>query len=335
MYRYIIKPILFCFDPEWIHDRFIAWGEWLGKFSLTRLIIGAVYGYHGQALTRVIDGLHYRTPIILAAGFDYDGRLTQILKYIGFGGEEIGSVTYRPNAGNPAPRLTRLPKEGSIVVNKGLKNAGVVALIKRLQSTSRESDFVIGVSIARTNDQSAANTLAAGIKDYLNSFTALVKAGVGDYYTLNISCPNSYGGETFARPENLELLLVAIKQITYSKPIYVKLPINLPWPEFRKLLDIILAHKLNGVIIGNLNKNHSGPFPGSLSGKPCRELSTNLIRQTREYVGRDLTIIGCGGIFSPADAKEKLAAGADLLQLITGMIFEGPSLIKKTADSLA
>lgn len=351
MYKYLLKPILFLLDPEFIHDCFICFGEFLGRFWITRRLVSLIYGYrHGENdKPIIIDGIHYSSRVLLAAGFDYNGRLTQILPCVGFAGEEIGSVTAKPCEGNPKPRLTRLSKAKSIRVNKGLRNEGVDAVIKRLKSAlvypqrldlrgPTSTGFVLGISIARTND-SSSNTIESGIADYMYSFQRLNEENVGDYYTINISCPNSFGGEAFAKPELLRQLLANLAKISTTKPVYIKMPINLTWDQFKPLIDVIRDYRwVKGVIIGNLNKDYSSlginveipdEYAGGLSGKPCESLSNTLIRQTREYVGKDFTIIGVGGIFSAEDAKKKIDAGANLVQLITGMIYEGPGLIGK------
>ncbi len=341
LYKHILKPLLFQIDPEKVHDAFIAGGELLGSSAIGRSVIGAAYGYHGPDVSKTVDGIRYRTPFLLAAGFDYNGRLSRILSHVGLGGEEIGSVTARPCAGNPRPRMSRLPKSRSILVNKGLRNDGVDAVISRLKRRRKERldgiDFVTGVSIARTNDAISASDQAS-IEDYCRSFKLLNEAGVGDFYTINISCPNAFGGESFARAEKLNDLLAELSKIPCSKPVYVKMPINLPWAEFDALLRVIDERGLRGVVIGNLNKDYASldvraeapaEYRGGLSGRPCRAPSTELIRRTRAAYGRRFTIMGVGGVMSPAAAMEKLAAGADLVQLITGMIYEGPGLIRR------
>ncbi len=350
LYKYILKPVLFLFDPEFVHDLFVSIGELCGKFWITRKLINWVYGYHegckhGRSCTynrhvsKIVDGIKYRTPVLLSAGFDYNGRLTQILPCIGFGGEEIGSVTAHTCKGNPKPRLTRLPKSQSIIVNKGLKNDGVDVIIARLKKVKH--DFVWGISIARTNDECSAD-IKAGIEDYVYSFKRLNEEDVGDYYTINISCPNAFGGEAFTTPELLTQLLARLVVIPCKKPIYIKMPINLEWNQFNDLLKVIDFYKLQGVVIGNLNKDYSmladpsdapDQYVGGLSGLPCRQLSTDLIKKTRQTYGKRFTIIGVGGIMSAEDAREKFEAGADLVQLISGMIFDGPSLVAKVAGA--
>jgi dihydroorotate dehydrogenase subfamily 2 len=349
LYKRFLKPILFRFDPELVHNAFVLYGQSLRWQRPKRWFISKIYGYHaskngGKDISKTVDGIRYRIPILLSAGFDYNGKLTNVLPNLAFGGEEVGSVTARACPGNPKPRLRRLPHSQSIIVNKGLRNDGVDRIIQRLKKVKRAAKFVIGVSIARTNDEKSAQSIQAGIDDYAYSFRRLNEEHIGDYYTINISCPNAFGGETFATPENLSKLLPALKAIPCSKPIYVKMPINLSWTEFNELLKIIDQNGLEGVVIGNLNKNYADldvreeapkDYCGGLSGKPCKALSTELIKKTREVYGKRFTIIGVGGIMSVEDAQEKFNAGADLIQLITGMIYEGPGLMKEIAESLS
>lgn len=347
LYKKILKPILFLFDPEAIHNLFLYIGEFLGSNALTRSIIGFFYDYRGKEdISRTVDGIYYRTPIVLGAGFDCNARLIDILPHIALGGEEIGSVTARPCAGNEKPRMKRLPQAKSIWVNKGLRNDGVESVIhkiKRYVGKCVKTKFVLGISIARTNDQKSAS-IEGGIDDYVQSFKRLNEENIGDYYAINISCPNSFGGETFcSSPELLERLLQAIRKVPCKKPIYIKMPINLSWDHFHSLLKVIDNMGLQGVIIGNLNKDFSlvkddkvqiPTKKGGFSGLPCAQLSTELVRKTRDTYGKRLTIIGSGGIFSAEDAIEKLQAGADLVQLITGLIYEGPGLVKSIAKKL-
>ncbi|MFA6295113.1 MAG: quinone-dependent dihydroorotate dehydrogenase [Candidatus Paceibacterota bacterium] len=344
IYKYILKPVFFLFNPEHVHDFMTKVGAILGNFSLTRWVIGLFYGYNGKDISKTVDGIKYSTPFLLSAGFDYNGHLMNILPYIGMGGEEVGSITAEPCEGNSKPRLTRLPKSKSIIVNKGLRNDGVdviIARLKRGEASRRDLEASprgrIGISIARTNCEESCS-IEAGIEDYVYSFKRLNEENVGDYYTINISCPNAFGGEAFTTPELLNRLLFALRKIPCTKPIYVKMPINLLWTEFDALLKIIDSHGLNGVVIGNLNKNYEdleyrdeapNDYRGGLSGKPCAKLSTELIRKTKQAYSSRFTIIGVGGVMSPETAMEKFEAGADLVQLITGMIYEGPGLIKR------
>lgn len=344
MYRSIIKPILFRFDPEAVHNAAVSFGEWAGHHAVMRALARALWDYPGRTLEKTVDGITYRTPFVLAAGFDYNGRLARILPTIGLGGEEVGSLTAKPCEGNPKPRLTRLPKSEAILVYKGLRNAGVDAYIRRYKNTPREDGFVVGVSIARTNSAAACGSMEDGIADYAYSLKRLVEEDVGEYYTINISCPNVFGGEAFTTPQALRALLKKLRTIPHKKPMYVKMPINVPWDTFQELLEIVDALGMHGVVIGNSNKEYASlaaqeeippAYRGGLSGKPCRALSTELIRKTRERFGKRFTIIGCGGVMSPEAALEKFKAGADLVQLVSGLIFEGPGLIRACAGAYA
>ncbi len=342
LYRKILRPVLFLFDPDKVHKAFVSLGGFLGRFAVGRWLIGRLYDYPGNKLSKKVDGVVHRTPIGLAAGFDYNGELANILPHMAFGSEEVGSVTARPCSGNPKPRLKRMVKSEALVVYKGLKNQGVDRIIERLKKARPRDGFALGISIAKTNDRESVG-LEKGIEDYYYSLKRLTEDNVGDFYTINISCPNVHGGEDFSNPERLEKLLTRLRTIQHDKPMYAKMPINQDWEEFNEMLKVIDRTGLHGVVIGNLNKNYDeAPHPeeapdeyrGGLSGSLCKSRSTELIRQTRENWGDRFTIIGCGGILTAEDAVEKLEAGADLLQLITGMIFHGPHLMKNICKKL-
>jgi dihydroorotate dehydrogenase len=273
--------------------------------------------------------------VLLAAGFDYNAQLAPVLWDIGFAGQEVGSVTAQKCIGNPPPNLKRLIRSQSIQVFKGLKNDGVEEIIKRIKKMDVPSSFVLGVSIAKTNNEECANEDEA-IKDYVYSYNRLNEEGVGHFYTINISCPNAFGGEDFAKPEPLRKLLIALKKLASTKPLYFKMPINKSWEDFKELLDLLEQYKVHGVVIGNLNKDYksidfqeelpTSEFRGGLSGKPCQKLSNDLIRKTRAAFPA-MTIMGCGGVLTVEDAKDKLEAGANLVQMISGMIFNGPHVV--------
>jgi dihydroorotate dehydrogenase len=334
LYQQLLKPVLFRFDPEDVHDAFVLLGQLAGRSGAFKKTMEFMYGSpQGPVIIR--DGLKFHGPVILSAGFDYNAHLCEILWHLGFAGEEVGSVTARPTQGNPKPRLKRLINSGSIQVYKGLRNDGVDVIIQRIKQKKLPKNFVLGISIAKTNDELSAS-MEEGIKDYCYSLKRLVQEQVGDFYTINISCPNAFGGEDFAHPERLEKLLLALKSIPHDRPMYVKMPINLPWETFMPLLDLVKQHGLQGVVIGNLNKNYqdlSDPserpqsYRGGLSGNPCFQLSNELIQKSRARYPADFTIIGCGGIMQAEDAVTKMSMGADLVELITGMIFNGPHLM--------
>lgn len=334
LYRGIAKPLFFLLDPEFVHDRIKTIGRLLGKSSITRYLTRKTFRYESPALVQTIAGLKFTNPIGLSAGFDKDADLLDILAEVGFGLAEIGSVTLNPYVGNPKPRLFRLPKSKGLVVYYGLKNIGVQKIASKFRR-SRKSDCIRGLSVAKTNSPDTA-TEAGGITDYFECLKYLEEGSVGDFYTINISCPNTFGGEPYTTADKLERLLAKVAQLKIRKPVFVKMPINLPIKEFDALLQVIVRYKLQGVVIGNLTKVRDPELikdtipdhiKGGISGKPTEKLSNNLIAYTYKRYGDKLVIIGVGGVFSAQDAYTKIKLGASLIQLITGMIYQGPQLI--------
>lgn len=292
-----------------------------------------MFHYQHPSLHQTVFGYTFSNPLGLAAGFDKDGHLTDIMQEVWFSREEVGSTTAWPYEGNPKPRAVRLIKEQSLIVNYGLKNEGVEKLITTLQKKKTHT-LLISISIAKTNCPLTASTEEA-IDDYGISLQKLETANVSELYTLNISCPNTFGGEPFTDAPRLRQLLSHIQSLRPSKPILIKMPLNLQREAFKELLDCCQEFPMvQGVVIANLNKDRTvlktpidSAVKGNLSGKPTQVLSNELIAKTYAYCGDRLKIIGVGGIFSAEDAYQKIKAGATLLQLITGMIFEGPQLI--------
>lgn len=333
LYKHILKPILFSFNPELIHDAFTLFGRCLGSNSISRLKVKILYHFEHPALKQTILGINFKNPVGLAAGFDKNARLTNILPEVGFGFEEIGSITGEPCAGNPKPRLWRLPKAKALLVYYGLKNDGAKKIVDRLRG--KKFQFPIGVSIAKTNDKNTCTT-EAGINDYKKALLAFVEANIGDYFTINISCPNTFGGEPFTSPEKLNTLLATLDRVPTNKPIFIKIPCDISTDELDKLRAVTDNHRVHGFVIANLTKDKTrteihDDIPegakGGISGQPTFAPSNNLIRHLYKTAGGKYIIIGLGGIFSAGDAYEKIKAGASLVQLITGMIYEGPQLI--------
>lgn len=342
-YKTFLKPIFFKRDPEDVHDHMTKVGKRLGRFGVGRALAKAMFYYSDPSLAQYIHGIHFANPVGLAAGFDKNAELTQILPEVGFGFEEVGSITGEHCTGNAKPRLWRLKNSQSLVVYYGLKNDGSEKISTRLaeQIKKRPFKFPVGISIAKTNNAETCET-EAGIRDYVKAFKQFTH--IGDYITINISCPNAFGGEPFTEPHKLEALLTETDKIPYNKPIFLKISPDLTKAEIDQILHILNKHKVDGIICANLTKKRDNPKisakdtvpeKGGISGKVQEDLSNELIRhiykKTQETQGqahhRDLTIIGCGGIFTAEDAYRKIKAGSSLLQLITGMIFEGPQVI--------
>ncbi len=253
-----------------------------------------------------------------------------ILPDVGFGFEEVGSITGEPCPGNPGKRLWRMPKSKAIRVFYGLKNEGAEVTARKL--SNRHFNFPLGVSVAKTNSPTTVEPMA-GIADYLKAFDLL--KGIGDYVTINISCPNAFGGEPFTDPAKLDHLLAGIDRIETKKPIFLKITPDLSESELDEVVRICDQHRVQGFITSNLLKDTSGFAPdeipkeskGGFGGRPTFEPSNKQIGYLYRKCGDRYTIIGCGGVFSAEDAYEKIKQGASLVQLITGMIFEGPQMI--------
>ncbi|KKQ24387.1 MAG: dihydroorotate dehydrogenase 2, nonfunctional [Candidatus Roizmanbacteria bacterium GW2011_GWC1_37_12] len=339
IYQNFVKRIFFLLDPEFIHGIMIKRGAFLAKTPLIKFV-GSKLIYKDNSLKQKLAGINFENPIGLAAGFDYNADLTQALYYLDFGFQSVGTITNGAYRGNPKPLLGRLPRSKSLMVNKGFKNKGARAISEKLGNLH----FLIpvGVSIGVTNSQEI-KSLEEAVKDIVISFKTFEKARVkNSYYELNISCPNLVNAKkfNFYPQKNLDLLLAALDKMKLKKPIFIKMPIEKTNQEVVKMLDVIVKHKsIKGVIFGNLQKNRKDPSllqsevkkfkVGFFSGKPCEKRSNELIKLAYKKFGEKLVIIGCGGIFNAEDAYKKIKLGASLVQLITGMIFQGPQLISQ------
>ncbi len=336
LYLNIIKPIFFLFDPETIHNLMVSTGVLLGKFGIFKLKTQALFKFTHPILGVKFDGITFPNRIGLSAGFDYDGDLTQILPSVGFGWHTIGTVTLEPYEGNPKPRLGRLPDSKALIVNKGLKSVGARAVIAKLAQLPLS--IPTAISIASTNKKFTSEK--EQILEILACFRLFESSQLKhQLYELNISCPNTFGGEPFTTPMKLEKLLSAVDSLKLKLPVYAKMPIDQSEAETLALLKVIDKHQVAGVIFGNLTKDKNNPAvtkadreiwqqrQGNLSGKPTWDRSNKLIALTKKHFKNRFTIVGTGGIFTPEDAKRKLALGADLLQMITGMIYGGPQTI--------
>ncbi|HXK35398.1 MAG TPA: quinone-dependent dihydroorotate dehydrogenase [Candidatus Paceibacterota bacterium] len=334
LYRNLIKPILFQLDAEFVHNMITQIGEglenqkWLLDFLLSR---------GKKTIKKNILGLEFENPVGLAAGFDYNGHLAKVMKHIGFGFNTVGTVTAQKYEGNKPPRLARLPQSKSLLVNKGFKSDGAEAIAGRLDEKKIEG-HLIGISVGSSNVPNV-NTINKAVDDYLETFRIFKDKPYVKYFELNISCPNAAMAESFSNPRNFKELVQAVASCGITQPIFVKMPNEIDFDESDTLVRSALENGICGFIFSNLvkdrnnqtfNKKEIARFKnvnGNFSGKPTAKNSERLIKHTRDVFGNSVVIVGCGGIFSADDARERLNAGADLVQLITGMIYEGPQLI--------
>ena len=327
-YQNIGKPLFFKIDPEAIHDHMITMGKFLGSNIITRTITRFFFDYQNPILEQKILGMHFKNPVGIAAGFDKNAELAQLSPVLGLGFHEVGSITGEPCEGNPKPRVWRLIKEQSLRINYGLKNRGCEAISKRL--SRQKFKIPIGINIAKTNCALTVDDNAA-IQDYAKAFRAF--ATIGDYFTINISCPNAHGGQPFTDPQKLDRLLNELKTISTKKPLFLKLSPDLSYSDLDAILKVALTHEIDGFICTNLTKQHQ-LGEGGLSGKAVEALSNAMISKVHQKTEGKKVIIGCGGIFSAEDAYAKIRAGASLVQVITGMIFQGPQLISEINQGL-
>ena len=341
MYKSLIRPLLFFFDAESIHHisfKAIKFINRLGFGSLIRKI----YSVEDPRLVKEVCGLKFKNPVGLAAGFDKDAKLYKELSDFGFGFIEIGTLTPKAQKGNPKQRLFRLKNDQAIINRMGFNNEGVFEAVERLK---KNENVMIGGNIGK--NKITPNKLAT--KDYLICFDALFD--YVDYFVVNVSSPNTPGLRELQDREPLKQLLRELKKensklatirSASEKPIFLKIAPDLNDDQLLDIVRIVEATLLDGIIATNTTISRSDlksdlylqEEKGGLSGKPLKDRSTEVIRFIVEERSRPFAVIGVGGIHSPEDAIEKLEAGADLVQIWTGFVYEGPALIKKINLSL-
>lgn len=344
-YTVLAKPILFIIPPDKTHADMIKFASFFGRSKIFQLFTKIIfYRRVDSRLKQQLFGIDFKNPVGLSAGLDKNGEILTAMKNIGFGFSEVGSVTAVPCAGNPRPWFYRLPKTQSLVVNAGLGNEGSSKIIKRLSEYKNIKNFPIILSVAKTNSQKVVS-VNEGIADYITTLKRANDKPFINMIELNISCPNAFGGEPFNDPTKLKKLLNEVKKLDIKQSIAIKMPVDLEWPRFKELLDIILRYEfVKAVTIANLFKDRSkiefkenlpDSVHGNMSGLPTRDTSNELIKRTYKYCGDKLKIIGVGGIFSAEDAYTKIKLGASLVEFVTGTIFFGPQLAAEINYDLA
>jgi len=329
-YRHMAKPVFFRQDPETVHDRMTALGRVLAATAPTRALTRALLRYDDPVLETTVAGVRFTNPVGLAAGFDKNAHLWNILPDVGFGFAELGSITGKACAGNPKPRLWRMPEHGALQVYYGLKNDGASAVAARLYGAHPR--MVLGISAAKTNSPDTVDPEAA-VADYgavLDAFR-----DIAHYFTINISCPNAYGGQPFTDPSLLDRLLTAADARALTQPVFVKLSPDLTEPQQDAVLEVIGGHRIAGLVCTNLTKDHAKmgldasvlPGKGGVSGHAVRALAEAQLARLYGQTRGKYALIGVGGIFSADDAYRRIRLGASLVQLITGMVYRGPQLI--------
>jgi dihydroorotate dehydrogenase len=338
MYRWF-KPLLFLLAPEAAHRLTVSLLDFAAAVPPLRMLLRRWYTPAGPGLAREVMGLTFANPVGLAAGFDKDARHLQGLSCLGFGFIEVGTVTPLPQSGNPQPRLFRLPADGALINRMGFNNDGLEALVRRLRRW-RARHPVGGPVIGGNIGKNKATPNEQALDDYLRCFEALFP--VVDYFVVNVSSPNTPNLRALQEKEPLTRLLQHLQARNRAeavpKPMLLKIAPDLTDGQLDDIAAIVRETGLTGVIATNTTIDRSAlRLPaeaiaaigaGGLSGAPLRQRSTEVIRHLRSQLGADPVIIGVGGIDSAAAAHEKLAAGANLVQVYTGLVYAGPGLVR-------
>ena len=331
LYKSLIKPLIFKKDAEQAHDLALKISGVTNQSVVLQKLASLLYG-GGTDLEREFWGLKFKNTIGLAAGFDKNGRTPKAMQALGFGFIEIGSITAKPSTGNPKPRAFRLPKDHSLINRMGLNNEGTDVVVNRLRS--QNLDIPLGINIAKTNDSTIHGRDA--ILDYAYSYEKA--QNVADYITVNISCPNTGEGKTFEDPEALTSLLKELDPSSNTTPTLVKFSVDTKPEVLSKLVEICEGFGIDGYVATNTSSNRDNLITskdrltaignGGLSGSAIAKKSDKIILTLYEILRGSKPIIGVGGIDSVESAQRKVDAGADLLQVYTGLVYEGPGLIR-------
>jgi len=331
MYR-LLKFFLFKLDPEKAHYLTMWWFMLLLKIPGVRSLLSTLYSVKHPSLERTVAGMKFSNPMGLAAGFDKNGLFLHAMATLGFSHIEVGTITPRPQPGNPKPRLFRLIKSRALINRMGFNNDGVEVLAERL-SKKRPEGLIVGANLGKNRD--TPNEEAAN--DYLICFTRLY--ALVDYFTVNVSSPNTPGLRSLQDKEPLTALLTTLQANNHkSKPVFLKIAPDLNHQQLDEIVEIILATGLTGIIATNTTITRDGLTEskefvdsmgaGGLSGAPILNMSLSVVRYLKEKSEGRFTIIGAGGIEGFEGAKKHIEAGADLVQVYSGFIYTGPGLVK-------
>ena len=330
MYKKLVQPLLFLFDPEKVHYFTFSIIKWVSYLPGVSFLIRALYQVNHPNLEREVFGLKFPNPVGLAAGFDKNAVLFKELSNFGFGFIEIGTLTPKGQEGNPKKRLFRLKEDAAIINRMGFNNDGVDEAVKRLR---KNKNILIGGNIGKNKVTPNENA----VDDYVYCFQSLFD--YVDYFVVNVSSPNTPNLRALQDKEPLTHLLSTLNSLNHKKsspkPILLKIAPDLTHSQLDDIIEIVVATKIDGVIATNTTLNREGlqsgnkSEAGGLSGKPLGERSTEVIRYLADQSKKAFPIIGVGGIHSAEDAVDKLNAGASLVQLYTGFVYEGPAAVKR------
>ncbi|MFQ5420308.1 MAG: quinone-dependent dihydroorotate dehydrogenase [Anaerolineae bacterium] len=342
-YQRLFWPALRRFDAETVHERTLTALALAQRWRLGRLGLRWLAGKRPSPPPISLFGLTFPNVLGIAAGFDKDVRVAAGLAALGFGHVEVGTLTPRPQAGNPRPRIFRLPDDAALINRMGFPNGGVKAALPRLQALHNR-DFVLGVSLGKQKE----TPLADAVGDYVQVMTAVYPTA--DYLAVNISSPNTPGLRELQGSDYLGQLLralhaengrLAAAHAHSRRPLLVKIAPDLDWDELDEILTAVQDHQIDGVIATNTTLSRKGlrdshrTESGGLSGRPLRRRSTEIIAHIIRQTGGKLPVIGVGGVQTVADVQEKLDAGASLVQVYTGLVYQGPGMAGQILRELA
>jgi dihydroorotate dehydrogenase len=340
MYKTVIRPLLFILQPETVHHLVVAVIKVFFIIPGVKALVRSFYRIKDKRLQREVFGLKFENPVGLAAGFDKNARFFNQFPAFGFSFIEVGTLTPLAQPGNPKPRSFRLKKDKALINRMGFNNDGVKTAVRRLRK--RRTDIIIGGNLGKNTQ--TPNEQA--VEDYAIVYEELYE--VVDYSVVNVSCPNISDLSHLQDRERLNGILSRLSSIRalkpFKKPILVKISPDLNNRQIDDVIELIAQYEIDGIIATNTSITREGLTTdpeiiagignGGLSGQPIRERSTEIIRYIHGKTNGKLPVIGVGGIMTPEDALEKLEAGASLVQLYTGFIYEGPSLVHRINKSL-
>ncbi|MBF0237393.1 MAG: quinone-dependent dihydroorotate dehydrogenase [SAR324 cluster bacterium] len=334
----LIRPVLFQLDPEQAHHKTVHSLKNYCALPGAQWTLNHVFGYEHSALKCKLGSLELDNPIGLAAGFDKDAQVYNPLFVLGYGSVEVGTVTPKPQPGNPKPRLFRLVEDEGVINRMGFNNEGVEAMIARIRQNPPQR--CLGINIGKNKD----TPLDQAIEDYKIAMkTAYPYA---NYIAVNISSPNTQNLRTLQEKSSLARLLSELMELRVTmqrplKPIFVKIAPDLEQRDLMDIIQVVKELSLDGVIATNttlsrnqLKSSSHTQEQGGLSGRPVQKKSTDIIKILYQHLGPDIPIIGVGGIFTAEDAYEKIKAGATIVQIYTGMIYQGPGIVKQIKQGL-
>lgn len=341
MYKAFIRPVLFKMDPEKVHHLVVGAMKFVHRIPFSGSLLKSMFCVNSRALEREVFGLKFKNPVGLAAGFDKNAEVYREFSSLGFSFIEIGTVTPKPQPGNPKKRLFRLPADKALINRMGFNNLGVDQAVKNLQKR-RDFSVIIGGNIGKNT----ATPNEDAVNDYLDCFNKLYD--FADYFVVNVSCPNISNLSKLQDKDSLMEILGAITaerlKKSLRKPVLLKISPDLNFGQVDEVLKIVEETGIDGIVATNTTISRDGLSTpssevatlgnGGLSGKPLTSRSTEIIRYIVQKTSGKLPIIAVGGIFTADDAVEKLHAGASLVQLYTGFIYEGPALAKRICKKL-